>query len=469
MFRPPTSRDKRLFSSQMLIAVAATVVVIGRSSSNGDSTAFYLGAVVCILSMLPLIIWSRTMEYNYPVFELFMATNLTSYGIPLMSEKNAADIFDDNIRSQAAIAVILFQIITMVVFYSVRGQPKRTEYWLKPVFQDLSQRWMINGLIISSVYVVVVQFYYFPDASIAGILRAVFFGISTSCVFIVGMAWGLGQLKQNEKTTIIICILIQFLVTSISLVLRTGVSIILLGLVGYFFGARRLPLFTVALTLAVCAILNIGKYDLRGQYWFGDSKKTPDLEDIPSFYLEWFSAGLAPQAKAEGEAGTMLLERNSLLQMQCLVMSWTPERRPFLNGLTYEDIPGQFVPRILWPDKPKAHVSTTTLSIYYGLQDEEASGSTTIAFGMLPEGYANFGMMGMVLLALVFGITFKLILVWSKDSPIFSYPGLMLILLTAWSFQTELTMAIWITSMFQGAVSVIAFVYLFRRLQEIMT
>ena len=52
-------------------------------------------------------------------------------------------------------------------------------------------------------------------------------------------------------------------------------------------------------------------------------------------------------------------------------------------------------------------------------------------------------------------------------SPIFSYAGLMLILLTAWSFQTELTLSGWLSSLFQGSVSIIAFVFVFRRFQEV--
>ncbi len=81
-------------------------------------------------------------------------------------------------------------------------------------------------------------------------------------------------------------------------------------------------------------------------------------------------------------------------------MSLTPDPLPHLDGLTYQDTLGQFVPRFPLADKPRGHVSTYTLSIYYGLQDEEATGTTTIAFGLLPEGFANFGFLGMVLLGI---------------------------------------------------------------------
>jgi hypothetical protein len=55
----------------------------------------------------------------------------------------------------------------------------------------------------------------------------------------------------------------------------------------------------------------------------------------------------------------------------------------------------------------------------------------------------------------------------SVRSPIFSYGGLAMILLTAWSFQTELPVSAWLSSLFQGAISIYAFVFVFRRFQEV--
>jgi hypothetical protein len=69
-------------------------------------------------------------------------------------------------------------------------------------------------------------------------------------------------------------------------------------------------------------------------------------------------------------------------------------------------------------------------------------------------------------LGVVFGVAFRKITLWSASSPLFSYGGLALILLTAWSFQTELTLSAWLSSLFQGAVSVFALAFVFRRFQE---
>jgi hypothetical protein len=61
------------------------------------------------------------------------------------------------------------------------------------------------------------------------------------------------------------------------------------------------------------------------------------------------------------------------------------------------------VPRILYPNKPRAHDGTYMLSIYYGLQDQKATATTTIAFSLVSEAFANFGYLGVAGLAIGIG------------------------------------------------------------------
>ena len=141
-----------------------------------------------------------------------------------------------------------------------------------------------------------------------------------------------------------------------------------------------------------------------------------------------------------------------------------PARQPYLYGETYGYVLPQLIPRFLWPDKPRSHIATFQLSIYYGLQDEDATNNTTIAFGMLAEAYANFGMIGTGMLGLFWGTILKKLQVLSFHSPMFSQAGLMMILLTAWAFAIELTMAVWISSFSQALIIVLGVPLLIRAL-----
>jgi hypothetical protein len=465
---PPASERMRLrLFQQALITAAVIVLALWWTAGNAHDWAFIFGTAICVLAMVPALVWTRTIAYNYPIFEIFMATNLTSYGVPLMTEHDAVVLFDERVRQDAALAVIAFLAATSIAYYATRGFAHTTPLWTKPALERPNKQWMLRGLVLTTIYTVVVPYLYAPPPGIEGILRAIFFGIGMTCAFIVSMAWGLGRLHRSEKALAVVCLGLQFLLLSSTLVLRAGASLVLLAFVGYFFGSRRIPYVSLALVLVVLALFNIGKYDLRKTHWAPEVTHQPGLRELPTLYGEWLQAGLHPRVQTDAKAGRLLLERNSLLQILCLVVDRSPDYLPYLDGKTYAQIPGQFVPRVLWPEKPRGHISTYTLSIYYGLQDEEATHETTIAFGFLPEAYANFGFAGVVALGVIFGFCFRKIALWSAQSPIFSPAGLMLILLTAWSFQTELTLSGWLASLFQAAVSILAFVFVFRRIQDV--
>src|SRR5262249_6314677 len=145
---------------------------------------------------------------------------------------------------------------------------------------------------------------------------------------------------------------------------------------------------------------------------------------------------LAPPAEPNAkdtEAANKLLNRTSLFQMVCLVVENTPKRLPFVDGETYADILPQLIPRFFWEavglTKPLGHVSTYFLAIYYGLQDENATLRTTIGFGIVAEAYANYGFFGLAALGFLIGAASKIVTRWTQNSPIFSYPGLVMVLL----------------------------------------
>jgi len=201
---------------------------------------------------------------------------------------------------------------------------------------------------------------------------------------------------------------------------------------------------------------------MREKYWEGHSPP-PTFAQLPAFFGEWVSDGVQTTQPGDAPAEKhSLLDRTSLIQILCLVVSITPDRQPYMYGETYAQIPAQFVPRILWMgegEKPVGHISTYTLAVYYGLQRMEDTQKTTIGFGLLTEAYANFGLVGVALVSFLFSVLFKKICGWAAESPILSYPGMILIVLSAWSFQDELTLSIWLTSLYQACLVVCAVPY----------
>lgn len=444
-----------------LIGTAALVLYFAKSAHVDDPFHLYLGLLILCLGCLPALLWAKSDAKPFPIFETFMLTTVNAYAIPLLSGHQQLGFYHPDTISTAALGVILFQGCAIGCYLLVRARPKRTPFWTDPIVTDKLSRYLSYGMALTSLYTLFSLFYrdllfkFLPNET-EGILRAAFFGIGIVATFLAARRWGAGTIARPDLIFFVVNFVIQFILQCASLFLVGGISMIVLLLLGYVSAARRVPFIALILVLPLIAVLHNGKSALRAKYWNSDAPQI-GVTDLPSFYAEWIQSGLQSHDDDERQKGSTskLLERTSLFHIMCLVVSVCPERQDYLYGETYKYIPGQFVPRFFWPDKPVGHISTNKLSRYFGLQTEEDTKTTTIGFGMLAEAYANFGFYGLGALGLLVGTMLKKVTTWGSESPLVSYGGLLLVVLIAWSFQVELTLSIWLSSLFQACVAVL--------------
>jgi hypothetical protein len=269
-------------------------------------------------------------------------------------------------------------------------------------------------------------------------------------------------MTQTEKSVLLSTLVPQLIFMSVGLILIGSIGLVGIALLGYLSGGKRIPWVVIAFTFTVFAVLHTGKTKMREKYWDG-RHPAPTITELPGYFSEWIDYGLQPTS-GDKTVSQKMLERTSLMHLLCLIIDCTPERQDYLYGSTYRHVLPQLIPRFFWAGKPRSHVATYELAIYYGLQREEDTASTTIAFGLLTESYANFGLFGAVLLGAFWGATLKKLQIWSTFSPMFSFAGLFMILLTAWSFNAELTMAAWVSSFQQAVIMVLGVPLLLRSL-----
>jgi hypothetical protein len=458
---PPAPPDRFLFRS----ALALLVLVLGYYafySNAGSTTELYEGLAIIVLAALPTLMWARHTTHGFPVFEVFMLTGITLYALPLLNGPDELDIYSESVVTQAAAAVLFFQIIALAAYTITRGRPRTTPFWTEEAISQDTGKYLGYGLVLTTIYTGIANFSNAIPNDFEGPLRAVFYGMGIISGFIQGLRWGQGALNFREKVMFTLNIALQVVFSFATLYLLGGISIIILVLIGYVASSKRLPFIALIIILPIIAVLHNGKTAMREEYWADDVQATPKLTELPAFFLEWTHDGLQYRPK-NGLAGK-LIERTSLFQMICLVVDKTPDQVAFLEGKTYAQIPGQFIPRFFWADKPVGKISTDTLSIYYGLQSPGATQKTTIAFGLLAEAYANFGFFGVGVFAAVFAFCLKKYSLWAQQSHLLSYAGLLLVLLMAWSFQTEQTLSIWLSSLFQAAVAVLGVPFVLRRI-----
>lgn len=460
-----SAQARRFF--QLGCATLVGVVVYTIVSAHVDRPELlWLGLASLVLACLPALIWSRSSSQTFPIFEVFILTTGNAYALPLLSSHQASlQLFAPESVVHAALGVLLFQLVALVTYLRIPGHARTSPFWTEEIISRDMIKLFGYGITLTTVYNCLTTFILVLPPEIEGTLRAVVGGIGIVCTFVMSRFWGSGQLKSDQKILLCANLIIQSIVQFSTLFLVGGISMLVLALLGFMSTARRLPLVLTTLLVALLAVLHNGKSAMRDQYWDSDGNhQQVTVSELPAFYWEWINEGLKPSDESgDRQLATKLIDRTSLMHILCLVVDTSPSRLDFLYGKTYGQIPGQFVPRPLWPNKPPGHISTYTLAIYYGLQNEEDTAKTIIGFGLIAEAYANFGFFGIGILAFCCGVFFKLVKTWTMLSPILSFPGLFLVVLMAWTFQTEFTLSIWLSSLFQACLTVVLLPYLLRK------
>jgi hypothetical protein len=448
-----------------IVIVALGCLYFGFTASVQDPLHLYEGLLILVLATWPALRWAKQAGNHFPLFEVVMLTTANTYAMPILSSHEQLRMYDINTISLSGEAVILYQLLAIASHSLLRGRPGRSAFFTHEVIARELNRYIGYALVLTTVYTFVATFMDVIPNDLVGVFRACFGGIGIVSAFVQARRWGLGELAWGDRVFFVANLVVQLIIQFSTLFLVGGISLLVLAIVGYVSGSKRLPLVAVVLATLVVGLLHTGKSAMRAQYWDNTGfRRQATPSELPAFFAEWISESLE-ENQATGNRTRMttsLIERTSLFHMLCLVTSRTPDPLPFLGGKTYGDIPGQLVPRFFWPDKPPGHVSTSTLSIYYGLQQQEDTVKTTIGFGLLAEAYANYGLFGVGLLGCFFGALYKKVETLCLRSPLLSYAGLFQIVLVAWSFQTEFPMSMWLSSMSQATIAVLGVPFIVR-------
>lgn len=219
--------------------------------------------------------------------------------------------------------------------------------------------------------------------------------------------------KSFPKFSLFHILTILFLLTEllyqISTTLFVGVALFFSGaLLVYFLEKKKLPIKQ----LIIIGIILLPIYQTRKYFRF--SKHSDKISNVKG--LEKGTNIVQSILSDEGEANfdkyenrekSFLDTRNrfeNLSFISQVVYHHTKKKRPFLYGETFYWLPLVPIPRILFPSKPINEMQTK-VSTSYNLRHKKSNGA--INFPMLCEAYINFGFLGMLFLALCFGISYK--------------------------------------------------------------
>ena len=147
--------------------------------------------------------------------------------------------------------------------------------------------------------------------------------------------------------------------------------------------------------------------DFRQTAWFGSEQLSPTQRVglmLGLLQKRIVKDGL-PATVAHGIVATA--SRSSNLDLFANVVRRTPSEVPYWNGETYYSLVGSFIPRVLWPDKPRKVLGQAFGHRYSYIKWSNTG--TAINFPVLVEFYANFAIAGVILGMLVVGSIYRVL------------------------------------------------------------
>jgi hypothetical protein len=305
------------------------------------------------------------------------------------------------------------------------------------------------------------------SGGVVSIVRAAVLGLASVGIFVLAYRWGAGELNGIKKVAFGTSVALFLVAHSMSLFMIDLILATTFGAAAYVIGGGRIPWKSAVLLAVVFTVLHAGKSEMRNEYWrYEEVNKPVQLYQYPAFLAEWIGYGVdVLTSPRQEDTPWTLSERLSLIPLLLKVQAESPETRPFLNGETYAIIPGLLMPRIFNPKKLNAHEGAHLLSIHYGLQTREATETSTIAWGPLIESYANFGMLGVIALAIITGAVYGAVAKYATGVPILSLRMLIAIVFAAMALQVEWTAGVYVSALFQSLVVIwaMSFVLMERR------
>lgn len=432
------------------------------------------------LALVPAALWATGRVGGFPIAPAILLGEIFLFSVPILSDSPRLSLYTESEIARAGMTEIVFLICFLLSwFYFVRRRPPLPGRILAlPLDRighgSLDRLWLVM-LALASAYSVA-QFsgwldplYALFPAALLFILRTVLSTIGIAAAFFLGASMGMRSLGPLA-TLVYLAFLIPYILSlGVSLLLSSVVGLIFAALIGFAIGRGRIPWIALILVIVCLQVLHVGKEPLRLHYW-GDGLGTRQhvtLAEYPSFYTEWFSEGLRLQRTRTGDAEAEdvdLLDRASLIQMLLYAQVRAPEHIEYLRGETLAVIPQLLIPRLLWPEKPRAHEGQVILNVHFGRQTIDETERTYISWGMLAEFYANFGWAGAVLLGILFGAVIGWISAFPAGVPLGTYRALVAaVLFVGSATASQMAMSIWVTSNFQALVAATLFALVFMR------
>jgi hypothetical protein len=386
-----------------------------------------LATAVVVTSVWPLFRWLTNRNRDaIPALAMHALYNGIAFGVPGFLEPGGMFNLGWTSESERQVALLLalLGLLSLYIgYYGVGAILRNSSYF----------RWPIQ--VHPGAYPVLVFFVYPLLLLAKGLVAET--GLSTlptvasvveSFVFILLLhAAFIGRLPGVARHVVL------YLMLPYKLIIGSGLADAKLGgflaegiAVGltYVAARRRVPFQLVIVLLGVIVLLQPIKGEFRAFAW-GQGSDVSSEEKIQLFVkagLDYYFYGENVQQKAEEGVGKSF-DRINQLMVTAAVYADTPRRQPFLYGESYLPLLTKWIPRYLWPDKPREDFGNRWAQRYGYLHTSD--NVTSFNLPWLPEMYMNFGLAGVLGVNLLVGFLFRFLAenLWRapRDSSAFAF------------------------------------------------
>ena len=279
-------------------------------------------------------------------------------------------------------------------------------------------------------------------------------------IFVFCYQIGQKKISGIKKTIFLLMLSLIIVQESASLLLATVIPTLGVAFAAYVLGSGKIPWKVMAGTLVALTVLHAGKFEMREKYLFNEDAKKVAWHEYPAYFTEWVEHGVRNLGMGkpgeERREVSSVKERGSLIHLMVMIQTMTPDKVPFLQGESYKFIPSLLIPRVLSPGKAWSHTGNMILSLQYGILGEEALRKTSVAFDPVMEAYANYGYLGVLVLAVIIGFFLGWATRLTIHVPMLSFGFMFGVLIIGTAISSFNTMGVYVTSTWQSFLALAA-------------
>lgn len=406
-----------------MLAVATYAFVFTFSQAQPVPLDVHAAAVLLTATcLIPITLWYARGSKGIPMFELICLAYAVQFSMPVYTQPNelflmgkTQFLFWDS-TFQTLLLVEAGVVALMTGYYWVhhsnfaRTLPKSD----LPLASSKQRTFYVIAIAMGGTLTLLSAMNWQPlqAATLGAVVRALSNQFSLGFIILAYEVYRSIRPRRALSAMLYLSVVVSFLAGLLTGMLENAlIPLVYLAIIRWHV-RRKLPWAWLLLGVVLFVILNPAKFEYRRLVWQG--YQNYNASQRIEVWTEAVRKNSLPSERANSSSGALGVLNQSLARFDLLhkfiwVRELTPSVIPYYSGETYRYFLVAWIPRIVWPDKPSASQANNRTDVDYGFLYEQQTTVTNVGIGHLPEAYANFGILGILLVLGLQGVLFALL------------------------------------------------------------